>query len=103
MEDKEPNINIRAKVKHNLLVAKKILSLKEKSVLDVNTKEMRNFIYTLIDQDDSSKKEEMKFETEQLFEEICQKNNTNLYIPEYLTCKISFVKNKNSYKKKNIF
>ena len=87
---KSENDNFTKKCEKNILVGKKILFLKEMDVHQEKKSEIKDFLLSLIQEDDTQEidfKEDMKSEIVSLL----YYDQKELKIPEYLTCQISYV------------
>lgn len=95
MENKTNDPIFKKKSETNLIIAKKILFLKERSHTELFNLETKNFINELINEDETSEKDykqEIKSKTNQILEDFSRNFSKSLRVPEYLTCRISFVK-----------
>lgn len=91
MKEKSTNLNFIKKCDENLLIAKKILFIKKKILEKKKISETKNFIFELIQKvGKGEEKDEMNKKTKEIFTEINE--NQNYKIPEFLTCRISFVR-----------
>lgn len=95
MENKATDPTLKKKSEKNLIIAKKICFLKERSQNELLNSETKKLINQLINEDKTSEldyKKEMQSKTNEILEEFSRNFSKGLRVPEYLTCRISFVK-----------
>lgn len=90
MKEQAKNENFKIISEKNIQIGKKIKFLKEELLLRDKKAEMNSFLQDLIDQDETqsqTKKDEIKFD----LSAFLSPTPSQLKVPEYLTCMISFV------------
>ena len=82
---------LKKKCEQNLLIAKKILFLKERIINENKKSIIKNLICDLIDQDKINKKNYKDEAKTSALSLINQNQPKELKIPDFLSCRISFV------------